>query len=66
LGGKTCKKGVKEVKHGKRPTRRQGELIKSKGLNWANWLVIKDTPEMIEIVHKYSGKTRRFQKQRSG
>lgn len=54
------------MKHGKRPTRRQGELIKSKGLNWANWLVTKDTPEMIEIVHKYSGNARRFQKQRSG
>lgn len=50
------------MKHGKKPTRRQGELIKSKGLNWKNWLVTKDTPEMMEIIHRYSGNIRRFQK----
>jgi hypothetical protein len=47
------------MKHGKRPTRKQKLLIKSRRLNPANWLVIKDTPDSMEIIHRH-GVTRRY------
>lgn len=47
------------MKHGKTPTIRQMKLIKSKGLDPAMWLVTKDTPERMELVHRYSDKTTR-------
>jgi hypothetical protein len=47
------------MKHGKRPTVQQRKLIQSKGLDPAVWLVIKDTPEIMELVHRYSDRTRR-------
>lgn len=46
------------MKNGKNPTRQQKLLIKSFGLNYENWLVCKDTPEFMEIVHRLSSKTR--------
>lgn len=49
------------MKHGIRPTKKQKMLLKSKGLVPANWLVIKDTPEVIEFVNRSSGKTRKFE-----
>lgn len=56
------KKEVDNLKHGKRPTRRQKEIIKSKRLNPNNWLVVKDSQEVFEIVHKLSGKLRSYSK----
>lgn len=47
------------MKHGKKPTVSQRKLIQSKGLDPAVWLVIKDTPEKMELVHRYSDRTRR-------
>lgn len=47
------------MKHGKRPTVQQRKLIQSKGLDPAVWLVVKDTPEIMELVHRYSDRTRR-------
>ncbi|ADY54884.1 hypothetical protein Sgly_3161 [Syntrophobotulus glycolicus DSM 8271] len=46
------------MKHGKRPTRAQKIRLKEAGLNYENWLVVKATTEGLEVVHKYSGKTR--------
>lgn len=50
------------MKHGKRPTVRQCKLIKSWGLSCPNWLVVKDTPEVLVIVHRYSGDVREIRK----
>ncbi|WP_206458892.1 DUF6906 family protein [Anaerovorax sp. IOR16] len=50
------------MKHGKKPTRRQKELIQDKKLNPNNWLVVKDSQEVFEIVHKLSGKLRSYSK----
>ncbi len=46
------------MKNGKRPTRREKILLGEKRLNIENWLVTKRTSTELEIVHKYSGKTR--------
>lgn len=42
------------MKHGKKPTKRQCELIKahSNELNPKDWLVVKYTAEFMEIVHR--------------
>lgn len=45
------------MKHGKRPTRLQRQFIKSKGLIAENWLVVKDTPEKMVLVHRHSDTT---------
>ncbi len=47
------------MKHGKKPTREQRKLIQEKRLDPAVWLVVKDTPERMELVHRYSDKTQR-------
>lgn len=50
------------MKHGKRPTVRQCKMIKRWGLSCPNWLVVKDTPEGMVIVHRYSGQVREIRK----
>ena len=45
------------MKHGCRPTREQRKYIQSKGLNAENWLVVKDTPSEMVLVHRHSDKT---------
>ena len=45
------------MKHGKKPTREQRKLIERSKLNPADWLVVKDTPELMELVHRFSDKT---------
>lgn len=45
-------------KSGKRPTRRQKELIESKHLQPENWLVRKDTSVHMEIIHRVTGTPR--------
>ena len=47
------------MKHGKRPTKNQSIFIKDHGLNPEDWLVVKDRPEQMELVHRYIDKTRR-------
>ncbi|WP_083838533.1 DUF6906 family protein [Desulfitobacterium dehalogenans] len=46
------------LKHGKSPTRRQKELIEAHRLNADSWLVTKNTPTEMEIVHRVSGNVR--------
>ena len=46
------------MKNGKRPTLKEKKLISEKGLNVENWLVVKHTSELMEIMHKHTGKTR--------
>lgn len=50
------------MKHGKRPTVAQKKLITQWGLNYSNWLIVKDTPAEMVIVHRLSGKQRRIDK----
>lgn len=50
------------MKHGKRPTVAQAKLIKGIGLNYDNWLVVKDMPDSMVIVHRMSGKQRTIEK----
>ena len=45
------------MKNGKRPTKKQAIFIKMHGLNWENWLVVKDTPDRMELLHRHSDKT---------
>lgn len=46
------------MKNGKRPTRKQKILIKQRGLNPENWLVMKNLPKEMHIVHRVTGKTK--------
>lgn len=47
------------MKHGKSPTRRQRLLIAAARLNADNWLVVKETPEALELVHRHRESSRR-------
>lgn len=46
------------MRHGKNPTRNQKRFLKLMNLNVDNWLVIKDTPEAMTIIHRQSNNTR--------
>ena len=47
------------MKQLKKPTREQRKLIQSKRLNPANWMVERDTPTEMVLVHKhFEGKQR--------
>jgi hypothetical protein len=45
------------MKNGKKPTRDQRKFLERNKLNAADWLIVKDTPELMEIVHRFSDKT---------
>jgi hypothetical protein len=47
------------MKHGKKPTLAQRKLIQKKGLIADNWLVVKDTPTEMVLVHRHSDTTTR-------
>ncbi|HHV63852.1 MAG TPA: hypothetical protein GXX46_02060 [Peptococcaceae bacterium] len=51
-------------KNGKRPTRKQKELLASCRLNPENWLIRKNLPDSIEIVHRVTGRARVIEKVR--
>jgi hypothetical protein len=44
------------MKHGKRPTNRQKQLMSEAGLNSKEWLVTKNLDFEIHIVHKQTKK----------
>ena len=48
------------MKHGKKPTVAQRKFIQMNGLIAENWLIVKDQPERMELVHRYSDKTTRI------
>ncbi|HHY27185.1 MAG TPA: hypothetical protein GX523_10680 [Desulfitobacterium dehalogenans] len=58
----TAQRGEMPVKHGKNPTRRQKELIKARRLNPDSWMVTKDTPTEMEIVHRITDSVRVIRK----
>ncbi|MHB8157400.1 MAG: DUF6906 family protein [Desulfocucumaceae bacterium] len=46
------------MKNGKRPTRRQKNLIADARLNPDNWLVAKNLPDCLHLEHRFSGRRR--------
>lgn len=50
------------MKHGKRPTREQKKQIHRLDLNWADWLVVKDTPAQMVLQHRESGSIKTIHK----
>lgn len=54
------------MKHGVSPTRKQKILLTKLKLNIENWLVVKDMPDKLVIVHKHSNKTRELVPSRFG
>lgn len=50
------------MKHGKKPTVRQKKMLKEYGLNYENWLIVKDTPLEMVIVHRHTDNVRRIDK----
>lgn len=53
-------KGGIILKHGKRPTLKQKEKIKSLGLDPKEWLVVKDCMKTFDIVSKASGEVKKY------
>jgi hypothetical protein len=47
------------IKHGKKPTYNQRKLLTKWKLKAEDWLVVKDTPEFMQLVHRFSDKTTR-------
>lgn len=48
------------MKHGRKPTAAQRKLLQKRRLDPAVWLVIKDLPDRLELVHRLSDKTTRI------
>ena len=44
---------------GKRPTYNQKKRIKKLGLNYDNWLVVRDNNVEFVLMHRYTGTVRR-------
>jgi len=47
-----------------RPTRRQKELLKARNLCPLNWLVLRDTPDYLLVVHRHGTSQRRIDKRK--
>lgn len=46
------------MKHGKRPSVKQKQIINHTGLNPIDWLVIKSLPNELHIVHRETNQKR--------
>lgn len=46
------------MKHGKKPTKAQKIILKERHMNPDNWLIVKNTPEEMLVVHRYTSATR--------
>jgi hypothetical protein len=47
------------MKHGVKPTAAQRKLMAQWKLDCRDWLVVKDTPERMELVHRLFERTRK-------
>ncbi len=45
------------MKHGRKPTVAQRKLLQKRKLDPAMWLVVKDMPDRLELVHRQSDRT---------
>jgi hypothetical protein len=50
------------IKQGKNPTRTQKDKLKALNLNPRNWLVERDLPVCLVIVHRITGEVRRLER----
>ena len=50
------------MKHGKNPTVKQKKILKDYGLNYENWLIVKDNSFEMVIVHRHTDTTRTIKK----
>lgn len=50
------------MKSGKKPTREQKKFIDRKGLYYGDWLVSKDTPKEMVLVHRYGDRVKTITK----
>lgn len=50
------------MKHGRRPTREQKKLLRKWGAVPENWLIERDTPTEMVIIHRISERTKVIQK----
>ena len=41
------------IKHGKKPTREQRKLMEKWKMNSEDWLVVKDEPSQMTLVHRH-------------
>ena len=48
------------MKHGKKPTVAQMKLMVKWRLDPTVWLVVKDTPKEMHLVHRHSDKTKKI------
>lgn len=48
------------MKNGKNPTREQRKLMQKWKLDSSMWLVVKDTPTEMHIVHRHFDKTKKI------
>lgn len=46
------------MKQGRKPTRKQKLAIQAARLNPANWLVTKNLPDKLHLVHRETGRER--------
>ena len=46
------------MKHGRKPTKAQKIILKERRLNPDNWLIVKNTPEEMLVVHRYTSTIR--------
>ncbi len=51
------------MRQGKKPTRKQKELLHAARLNYENWLVIKETDKVLVIRNRQTDKTRTISKE---
>lgn len=51
------------MKNPKKPTVQQRKFIQKQGLNAENWLVSKDTPTEMLLVHRHLNQTKTLHKE---
>lgn len=52
------------MKNGKNPTKAQKQFLREHRFNPDNWLIVKNTPEEMLLVHRYTSSTRRINKRK--
>ena len=50
------------MKQGKKPTWNQRKVLEAWGLNPLDWLVSKDTPTEMVLIHRYTSTTKTIHK----
>ena len=50
------------MKHGKKPTVEQRKVLTREGLDWKDWLVVKNLPNSLIVVKRKTDETRVVEK----